>query len=80
MLNFVLRPVLTKWHPFLLDYEHRKEPDTSAWEHEARWEHARELRIALNRTRLLLLEYANLLAEISHVPPMIPELEYSRAA
>ena len=32
------------------------------------WEHAHELRIALNRTRLLLLEDANLLADISHVP------------
>ena len=34
----------------------------------------------LNKTRLALLEYTNLLAEISHVPPLIPELEYVRKA
>ena len=80
MLNFVLRPVLTNWHPLLLDYEHHKAPTVSVWEHEARWEHARELRICLNQTRLTLLDYTGLLAKISHVPVVMPELEYTEKA
>lgn len=73
VLNFVLRPVLAKWHPLLLDYEHRREESTSALQHEAAWEHAAELRQALSQTRVILLEYTKLLAQISRVPTAIPE-------
>ncbi len=72
ILNYVLRPVLARWHPLLLDYEHRRDASVSAWEHEAQWDRAEELRGVLTRTRGVLLEYADLLARISRVPMMIP--------
>lgn len=73
VLNFVLRPVLAKWHPLLLDYEHRQAESVSPLQHEAAWEHAEELRQALSQTRVILLEYTKLLAQISQVPTPIPE-------
>ena len=68
MLNYVLRPVLAKWHPLLLDYEHQKAASVSALQHEAGWERAEELRTVLNETRYTLMDYAELLAQISRVP------------
>ena len=72
ILNFVLRPVLAKWHPLLLDYEHRRDGSVSALEHEQRWEKAAELRQELNQVRFVLLEYTNLLARISRIPTTMP--------
>ncbi len=72
MLNYVLRPVLAKWHPLLLDYEHRRDVAISPWEHEARWERVDELRKELTDVRRVLLEYTKLLADISRVPTTLP--------
>ncbi len=68
VLNYVLRPVLTKWHPMLLDYEHQREEGVSPLVHELEWVHADELRDVLRRVRAMLLEYSGVLAEISRVP------------
>lgn len=73
MLNYVLRPVLAKWHPLLLDYEYKRDAATSPLEHEQAWERANELRTALNNVRSLLMQYTNLLADISHIPTQLPE-------
>jgi hypothetical protein len=71
VLNYGLRPLLAKWHPLLADYEARLSEDSSAVEHEAAWERAAELREALEQLRLSLLDYANLLAEVAGVEPLI---------
>lgn len=71
VLNTVLRPVLAKWHPLLLDYESRKTKDTSPVEHEQLWERNQELRAELNQVRHILLEYAEILAEVAKVPLLI---------
>ncbi len=71
VLNGALRPVLAKWHPLLLDYEHRRDVFVSPLQHEAAWERAEELRIVLSRTRAVLLAYTKLLARISRVPTTI---------
>ncbi len=68
ILNYVLRPVLTKWHPMLLDYEHQREEGVSPLVHELEWVHADELRNVLKKVRSMLLEYSAVLAEISGVP------------
>ncbi len=68
ILNYVLRPVLTKWHPMLLDYEHQREEGVSPLVHELEWRHADELREVLRKVRSMLLEYSAVLAEISGVP------------
>jgi hypothetical protein len=70
VLNYVLRPVLTTWHPLLLDYEHQRDPAISAWEHERQWERAAELRAALQEARHILTEYTNLLAQVAGVPEL----------
>lgn len=71
ILNTVLRPVLAKWHPLLLDYENTKKNSVSPSEHEKQWEKYEELRQALNDVRNVLIEYADLLSQVSKVPSLI---------
>jgi hypothetical protein len=73
ILNNVLHPVLSKWHSELQHYEALKSAAVSPLEHEKQWDKYDELRNVLNQTRLLLSEYANLLAEVSGVPSLITE-------
>ena len=73
ILNTVLRPVLAKWHPLLLDYESIKDPSLSPLEHERQWERYEELRNELNNVRQVLIEYAELLAQVAGVPSLIVE-------
>jgi len=71
ILNSVLRPVLAKWHPLLLDYEGTKGISVSPLEHERQWTKNNELRKVLNDVRKVLTKYANLLAKVAGVPPLI---------
>ncbi len=71
VLNGVLRPMLARWHPLLLDYESSKPVTISAAEHEAQWVSNEPLRQDLNSIRLILIEYANLLADVAEVPSLI---------
>lgn len=70
LLNFALRPVLAVWHPLLLDYEHTRDPSVSPFEHERRWGRVGELRRVLNDTRLVLLDYTDILAQVADVPQL----------
>jgi hypothetical protein len=70
VLNGVLRPLLTTWHPLLVDYETQRSPEVSALEHERAWKRADELRDELNGAREALYEYANVLAEVAGVQPL----------
>jgi len=71
VLNYAVRPLLARWHPLLEDYEARRPEERSVVEHEAAWERAAELREALEELRSGLLEYANLLATVAGVEPLI---------
>src|SRR5207245_2490047 len=71
VLNVVLRPILAKWHPLLVDYQSRRPADRSALQHELQWERSQELRQVLNETRNVLSHYAELLAEAARVPSLI---------
>jgi hypothetical protein len=73
ILNVVLRPVLAKWHPLLLDYENGRETSVSHLEHERRWDKYEELREELGNVRGVLTEYANLLAQVAGVPSLVIE-------
>jgi len=75
ILNVVIRPVLAKWHPLLLDYENTKESSVSPVEHEQKWDKNKELRQALNDVRIGLVEYAKLLADVSRVPSLIIDIQ-----
>jgi hypothetical protein len=71
VLNGVLRPVLAYWHPKLLDYENTKGASVSALEHEKKWGCVGELREVLNTIRPIMLAYANTLAEVAEVRPLV---------
>ena len=71
VLNYSVRPMLAVWHPRLADYEASRPEGRSVVEHESAWERAGELRAALEELRSSLLDYANLLAEVAGVEPLI---------
>lgn len=71
ILNFVLRPVLAKWHPLLLDYEYTRNPAIPTLEHERAWERAGELRRTLQDTRTILESYSLILAQVADIPHRI---------
>jgi transcriptional regulator with XRE-family HTH domain len=68
ILSEVLRPVLSAWHPRLLDHENRRPAGVSPIEHERAWDRNAELRHALAETQAGLEEYAKLLAAAAGVP------------
>lgn len=71
VLNYSVRPVLAKWHPLLEEYEASRPEGKSVRTHENEWERAAELRGVLEDLRSVLLDYANLLAEVAGVEPLI---------
>jgi len=71
ILNRILRPVLSKWHPLLLDWEQKKPIDKTTIQHELEWEHNAELRAKLNEIRIQMIEYANVLGIVSGVADLI---------
>ncbi len=68
ILNEVIRPMLTKWHPMLADHEATRPTNISSFAHEQAWSHYVELRSALDQVRLTLADYAKVLADIAGVP------------
>ena len=73
VLNTVLRPILSKWHPLLEDYEATKRSGISTIDFERKWERAAELRGALEGARVKLVEVAGILAEVVGVPSLLPD-------
>jgi len=71
ILNGALRPVLAKWHPLLLDYESTRDKSVSRLAHERSWEKYEELRKVLNDVRVILKEYADILAQVAGVPSLM---------
>lgn len=71
ILNTVLRPTLAYWHPRLLDYEHIRPDATPIMIHERNWNEAETLRQELIQIRSVLIDYANLLADVAEVPSLI---------
>lgn len=71
ILNKVIRPLLARWHPELLDWEQKKPIEKTSKEHELEWEKNKELRHHINSVRVQLIEYANVLGEVSEVADLI---------
>ncbi len=67
VLNKELRPLLAKWHPKLEDYEGRRPDHVSVSEYESNWEYADALREELEKVRINLIKYADVLAKVSEV-------------
>ncbi len=70
ILNGVLRPLLARWHPLLLDHESRRPPRVSVKAHEESWKHGKELRRRLDEVQLVMAKYADLLAKAAGVTPI----------
>jgi hypothetical protein len=70
MLNFVLRPLLSEWHPALESWEQRRPDGTSRAEHEAAWSEHEALRSELRDVRTVLSRYAAMLATACGVPDL----------
>lgn len=67
ILNDVLRPVTTEWHPRLEVYASQRPADVSEIEWERRWEHHAELRQAIRGVRPIVRQYLLVLAEAAEV-------------
>jgi len=78
ILNQVLRPVLSKWHPLLLDYEEERQDKTSKVAHEKAWSKSEELRKVLDDIRPKLRAYGDLLAKAAGVEPLVEDVETGR--
>jgi hypothetical protein len=68
ILNELLRPFLTEWHPALQDWETGRGAQESTLAHERAWGRHGEIREALESTRVQLGRYAGYLAEVAGVP------------
>jgi transcriptional regulator with XRE-family HTH domain len=73
MLNTVLRPLLSKWHPLLQDYEATRPDSVSVTQHERCWERYTELRQEMSMTRKALIEYATIFAQMAGVSQLITD-------
>jgi hypothetical protein len=71
VLNYAVRPLLAKWHPLLEEHEASRQEGQSVRAHEEAWERAAELRDVVEKLRAVLIEYANLLAAVAGVEPLI---------
>jgi hypothetical protein len=71
IINCVIRPLLTQWHPKLLHYQSMRTDTRSSVLYEQQWEDSDRLRQELNHVHSILRQYADLLAQIAEVPPLI---------
>ncbi|MFF9210936.1 MULTISPECIES: hypothetical protein [unclassified Streptomyces] len=70
LLNYELRPILSKWHPELEHWETVQDPGVSRREHEAAWSRSGELREELSHMRRTVMAYANTLGAACGVPDL----------
>lgn len=73
ILNYQLRPLLSKWHPLLQEYESKRDKKSSIKEHEDKWVKNTDLRKELDETRKILITYSNYLAKAANVNPLYTE-------
>jgi len=73
MLNTTLRPLLSKWHPLLKDYEDKRPISMGVLTYEQQWEKAVELRQEIALARKSLIDYANTFAQIAGVSSLIDD-------
>ena len=73
MLNLVLRPLLTEWHPKLRSWER----DNSHLD-ENEWKGRSDFLNALNEIRMQLRQYAGLFADVADVPELIEDVDVKR--
>lgn len=70
VLNGILRPVLSRWHPRLEDHEAARPPNVGRGEWERRWTYQAECRADLNRARADIRTYLDVLGRIAGAPSL----------
>jgi hypothetical protein len=70
MLNFAVRPLLSYWHPELQAWEATRDAAVSVKAHEDAWGRIGDLRAELERTRVVLAEWAATLAAACGIPDL----------
>ncbi len=82
VLNTVVRPLLTRWHPALAEHEATRPSGVAQQHHEQQWEHDAELREELRASRQVLAELARVLAKVAGaadlLDPRSPQLPNQR--
>jgi hypothetical protein len=73
MLNDVLRPLLTRWHPALGEWEAGRPDGVSVVAHERHWKHLDEARGAIAEARHVLLELAAVLHDGMRIQPLVAD-------
>lgn len=68
MLNQALRPLLSKWHPLLQDYEKQRPDKAGIIEYEKHWEKYKEIHQEITVLRQTLHGYAQAFAQIAGIP------------
>lgn len=71
LLNFSVRPLLTRWHPALEDWEAARPAGVSRLEHERSWTSRGQLQDDLASTRDVLAQYCAALATACGVPDLL---------
>jgi hypothetical protein len=79
ILNAGIRPVLSKWHPALADWENSRLSEVSVLVHERSWPQAAELRQTLDATREILIDYAAALAIACGIPDLMDAVPHPPA-
>jgi hypothetical protein len=69
VLNAILRPFLSKWHPELESWEAQRGELASRAEHERKWDKNTEFRRELEQVRIELQKYIDCLAKAAGVDP-----------
>ena len=67
VLNRFLRPLLSQWHPALQQWESKRKDDLSPMEHEKTWPLADALRREIEAVRQEMLEYTQVMEDITGV-------------
>ena len=71
ILNSGIRPLLTRWHPVLTDWESHRPAGASILDHEHAWPRAAELRTELETARQALTDYTAALATACGIPNLL---------
>jgi hypothetical protein len=71
MLNGVVRPLLAKWHPRLVQHEEARPDTVGPFAHESNWPQADELRRDLTEARDRLEHFARLFETVCDISPSL---------
>jgi hypothetical protein len=71
MLNGVVRPLLAKWHPRLVQHEEPRPDTVGPFAHESNWPQADELRRDLTEARDRLEHFARLFETVCDISPSL---------